>query len=170
MLLLIMILIFHVSSNDNFDIKNIHINNTERNHIQKETSICLDEYHELHRQVLKALICRNALHEESQMDEELGDQDDGSKLNLNGFEDLYEEATTPVYTNSKMSSGSATIILMNICTIFCLSNKFIDELFYFLLEDLLSKENKLSRSHYGIWKNMQHLRLVYNNIHTYSNR
>lgn len=58
--------------------------------------------------------------------------------------DLFTEATMPVFTGANMSIVSATIILMNMCTVFRVSNKFMDELFRFRHVDLLPRGNKLS--------------------------
>jgi hypothetical protein len=65
---------------------------------------------------------------------------------------LYTESTTSVYPGSKMSVVSATIIIMNMCSMFCVSNTFTDELSRFLSGDLLPVPNKLPKIHYAARK------------------
>lgn len=84
---------------------------------------------------------------------------------MDGLEELYDQATTPLYATSKTSVVSATIILMNMCTVFRVSNRFVDELLRFLAADLLPPDNKLPRTHYEARKSINGLGLNYNNIH-----
>jgi hypothetical protein len=88
----------------------------------------LDEFHEVQRQVMEALDRGDALHEEVDASEEVDDADDNANDTVDGLEDLYREASTAVYPGSRTSIVSATIIIMNMCTVFRVSNKFIDEL------------------------------------------
>ena len=125
----------------------------------------LDEYHEVHRLVMEALDRGDALHAEAHDARDLGNQNDTINDNLDGLADLYRQATTPTYPTSKTSVISATIIIMNMCTIFHVSNKFTDELFRYLSSDLLPTGNKLPGSHYKARHSIQKLGLHYNNVH-----
>ena len=129
----------------------------------------LDEYHEVHRQVMEALSRGDALHEEAEDAVDLNDQAEGDEKSLDGLEDLYTEATTPVYPGSRTSIVSATIIIMNMCTVFRVSNKFTDELFRFLAVDLLPTPNKLPVTHYAARKSIRRLGLTYRNVHACPN-
>ena len=77
----------------------------------------LDEYHEVHRQVMEALERRDALHVEADDVVHFEDEDEHVTDDVDGLEDLYRQATTPTYPNSRTSVISATIIIMNMCTV-----------------------------------------------------
>ena len=129
----------------------------------------LDEFHEVERQVLEALGRADALHEEAGVE---GGQhvDNEEDLDIEDeLDGLYTEATTPVYAGSKTSVVSATIIIMNMCSVFRVSNTFTDELFRFLSGDLLPMPNKLPKTHYDARKSIRRLGLTYNNIHACPN-
>jgi hypothetical protein len=129
----------------------------------------LDEFHEVERQVLEALGRADALHEEAEADGSLH-VENGEELDIEDEMDgLYIEATTPLFPSSKTSVVSATIILMNMCSVFRVSNTFTDELFRFLSEDLLPMPNKLPKTHYAARKSIRRLGLTYNNIHACPN-
>ena len=70
-----------------------------------------------------------------------------------------------MYPGSKMSILLATIIIMNMCLVFRVSNTFIDELFRFLSRDLLPMPDKLPKTHYTARKSIRRLGLHYNNFH-----
>ena len=79
----------------------------------------LDEYHEVHRQVMEALARGDALHKEAKAPPDSNDQDDeGVEESLDGLEDLYTDTMTPVFPGSRTSIVSATIIIMNMYTVF----------------------------------------------------
>ena len=88
--------------------------------------------------------------------------------NANGLEDLYTEAMTLVFPGSRMSIVSATIIILNMCSVFRVSNNFNDELLRFLSTDLLPIGNKLPTMHYKARRSIGRLDLQYNNIHACS--
>ena len=89
----------------------------------------LDEFHEVQRQVIEALDRGDALHEEAAQDGQIDVENDTSADTVDGLEGLYTEATAPVYPGSKMSVVSETIIIMNMCSVFRVSNTFTNELF-----------------------------------------
>ena len=60
--------------------------------------------------------------------------------------------TTPLYTGSKCSVVSATIVIMNMCVVFRVNNNFTSELLRYLLEDLLPEGNELPRNQYAAIK------------------
>ena len=136
---------------------------------QQRPSNPLDEHHEVQRQVLEALHRGDTLHEEAGVEMEFTEQDDVSGDTLDGLEELYTEASAPLYTGSRMSMVSATIIILNMCTVFRVSNNFANELFHFLSVDLLPKGNKLPSTHYAARKSIRRLGLYYNNLHACPN-
>jgi len=93
------------------------------------------------------------------------DENDMDVDDLDGLEDLYEQATTPLYANAKTSVVSAIIVIMNMCVVFRVSNKFTDELLRYLSEDMLPEGNKLPKTHYAARKTIRRLGLEYHNIH-----
>jgi hypothetical protein len=141
----------------------------EDGNIGGEPPLLLDEFHEVERQVLEALGRADALHEEADAEERLH-VDNEDELDIEDEMDgLYKEATTPVFSGSKTSVVSATIIIMNMCSVFRVSNTFTDELFRFLSGDLLPMPNKLPKTHYEARKSIRRLGLTYNNIHACPN-
>ena len=82
-----------------------------------------------------------------------------------GLEELYHQATTPLYKGSKTSIVSTTIVIVNMCVGFGVSNNFTLELLHYLSEDLLPEGYKLPNSHYTAAKTIQKLGLDYNIIH-----
>ncbi len=136
---------------------------------QEQSPQGLDEFHEVQRQVIESLDRGDALHEEAALEGQIDVENDTSTDTVDGLEDLYTEATTPVYHGSKMSVVSTTIIIMNMCSVFRVSNAFTDELFRFISGDLLPTSNKLPRNHYDARKSIRRLGLHYNNIHACPN-
>jgi len=88
----------------------------------------LDEYHEVQRQVMEALDRGDALHMEVGEGLDVVDDNEIGNDTVDGLEDLHDQATAPLYSGSKTSVVSATIVLMNMCTVFRVSNRFADEL------------------------------------------
>ena len=129
----------------------------------------LDEFHEVERQVLEALGRGDALHEESDGDGVLHVENEEDHDVVDELDGLYREAITPLYPGSKMSVVSATIIIMNMCSVIRVSNTFTDELFRFMSIDLLPISNKLPKTHYAARKSIRCLGLHYNNIHACPN-
>ena len=114
---------------------------------------------------MEALDRDDALHMDAGGESNVVDNDDLDSDTMDGLQRLYAEATTPLYPGSKMSVVSATIVLMNMCVVFGVSNTFKTELLRYLAEDLLPEGNKLPRSHYVATKSIRRLGLEYNNIH-----
>jgi len=140
--------------NDGHDIVNIPIEDAAAEPLEDQRLPPLDEYHKVQRQVMEALDRGDALHEEAEGSREPSDVDDGGDDTMDRMEDLYTQATTPLYEGSRTSVVSATIIIMNMCTVFRVSNKFTDELFRFLSVDLLPVGNKLPSTHYEARKSI----------------
>jgi len=105
------------------------------------------------------------LHREARADVPVEEQSETAGDTLDGLEELYEQATTPVYAGAKISIVLATVVIINMCTVFHVSNRFTNELLRYLSEDLLPAENKLPRLHYVARRNIQKLGLNYKNIH-----
>ena len=125
----------------------------------------LDPYHDVHRQVMEALDRGDALHREYAGEPVMDMEDDMDSDTMEGLEELYRQCTTPLYTGSKCSVVSATIVIMNMCVVFGVSNNFTSELLRYLSEDLLPEGNKLPRSQYAAAKTIRKLGMNYNNIH-----
>ena len=125
----------------------------------------LDQFHDVHRQVMEALDRGDALHRESAASSDMDVDSDVDCDTMQGLEELYEQCTTPLYTGSKCSVVSATIVIMNMCVVFGVSNNFTSELLRYLSEDLLPADNKLPRSQYAAAKTIRKLGMNYNNIH-----
>jgi hypothetical protein len=125
----------------------------------------LDQYHDVHRQVMEALDRGDALHRERAAATDMDVDDDLESESMQGLEELYKQCTTPLYRGSKCSVVSATIVIMNMCVVFGVSNNFTSELLLYLSEDLLPEGNKLPRSQYAAAKTIRKLGMNYNNIH-----
>jgi len=120
---------------------------------------------EVQRQVMEAFDRGDALHLEVGEAGDVLDDDETESDNMDGLEELYDQATTPVFVGSKTSVVSATIVIMNMCTVFRVSNRFTDELLRYLATDLLPQDNKLPQTHYNARQSIRKLGLNYNNIH-----
>jgi len=114
---------------------------------------------------MEALDRGDALHREVEGTADGEDIDENGNETLDGLEELYKQATTPVYVDSKTSVVLATVIIMNTCAIFYVSNKFMDELLRYLSKDLLPRGNLLPGTHYLTRKSIRRLGLNYKNIH-----
>ena len=125
----------------------------------------LDQYHDVHMQVMEALDSGDALHREYAAEPEMDVEDDMDSDTMQGLEKLYRQCTTPLYTGSKCSVVSATIVIMKMCVVFGVSNNFTSELLRYLSEDLLPEGNKLPCSQYAAAKTIRKLGMDYNNIH-----
>ena len=125
----------------------------------------LDQFHDVQRQVLEALGRCDYLHTESVREPNVPENEHSASDTMDGLDELYKQATIPLYTGSKTSVISATIIIINMCVVFRVSNKFTDELLRYLSEDLLPEGNKLPGSHAVARKTIRRLGLNYNNIH-----
>ena len=115
--------------------------------------------------MLEALDRGDTLHEEADGERLLHVENEEDIDIVDKLDGLYREAIGPVYPGSKMSIVSATIIIMNMCSVFRVSNTFTNEFFRFLSGDLLPKPNKLPNMHYAARKSIRRLGLHYNNIH-----
>src|SRR4051794_21242472 len=114
---------------------------------------------------MDALDCGDALHRDIGGESNVVEIDELDSDTVDGLQRLYAEATTPLYPGSKTSVVSATIVLMNMCVVFGVSNTFRTELLWYLAKDLLPEGNKLPRSHYAATTSIRRLGLDYNNIH-----
>lgn len=119
----------------------------------------------MQRQVLEAFDCSDALHMEVTDDIEVVDNENIGIDRMDSLEDLYVQANPALYPGLKCSVVSATIIIMNMCTVFQMNNSFTDELFRYLSTDLLSQNNKLPRTHYIMHRSIRKLDWNYNNLH-----
>jgi hypothetical protein len=76
------------------------------------------------------------------------------------------EAMEELYHGTRSSVLAATILIMTLCMIHGVSNKFADQLFTLLCKHLLPSENQLLRNYHAAKSLIQKLRLNYNTIHT----
>jgi hypothetical protein len=74
-----------------------------------------------------------------------------------------------LFAGSRLSSLSATLLLLNCCWTHRCSSTFINELFKLLSQSLLPSANSLSTSEYMVSKKLRELGLSYNNIHELEN-
>ena len=84
-------------------------------------------------------------------------------------EDLLREANTPLFKNSPTNRLQAVLMLLNVCTIFGVSNACVDELLKLLKHDLLPRDNTCPQSHYEAKRLVKKLGLSYNTIHACKN-
>jgi len=88
-----------------------------------------------------------------------------------GFDPIaLEDAMKELYAGSKCTKLVATILLMNLCTIYEVSNKFVDELLALLHSHLLLEPNCLIANYYVARALTQKLGLDYENIHVCAKR
>jgi hypothetical protein len=101
--------------------------------------------------------------------EDTGNNDEG--LIVDDHDDVANEAQhlretcQPLYKGAKSSMLAATLLLINVCMVHGLSNKFVDELLALLHKHLLPPDNCLPPTMYG-YKTLTHkVGLNYTNIH-----
>ena len=76
-----------------------------------------------------------------------------------------EEAMEELYHGARSSVLAATILIMTLCTIHGVSNKFADQLFTLFREHLLPSENLLPKNYHAAKTLIQKLGLNYHTIH-----
>ena len=76
-----------------------------------------------------------------------------------------EEAMEEVYHRAKLSVLATTILIMTLCTIHGVSNKFADQLFTLFRNHLLPSEKQLPKNYYAAKALIRKLGLNYNPIH-----
>ena len=76
-----------------------------------------------------------------------------------------EEAMEELYHGARSSVLAATILIMTLCTIHGVSNKFADQLFTLFREHLLPSENLLPKNYHAAKALIQKLGLNYHTIH-----
>ena len=99
-------------------------------------------------------------------DEPLGDNGcRGAEETHYGDPRLLEDAIEELYHGSKSSTLAATILIMTLCTIHGVSNKFADQLFTLFRKHLLPNENMLPKNLHAAKVLIQKLGLNYHTIH-----
>jgi hypothetical protein len=79
--------------------------------------------------------------------------------------DVLQNACILLYTNARCNKLAGTLVLMNMCTIHCCFNNFVDELFSILHKCLLLVDNYLSSNMHGGKTWTQQIGLKYTQIH-----
>jgi hypothetical protein len=79
------------------------------------------------------------------------------------------EACQPLYNGAKCTKLASTLLLMNVCTMHGLSNKFVDELLALIHRHLLPKDNLLPPSMCATKSLTRKVGLNYKHIHAYVN-
>ncbi len=83
--------------------------------------------------------------------------------------DALREACESLYTGAQSTKLATTMLLMNMCQVHGVSNKFVDELLALLHLHLLPKDNYLPSSMYRTKVLTSRVGLRYNNIHACTN-
>ncbi len=106
--------------------------------------------------------------DESNAKGNIGDNHGGFGANLDA--DIFNEgqylweACQPLYSGAKSSMLVATLLLMNVCKVHGVSNKFVDELLALLHKHLLPLDNCLPPTMYVVKTLTSKVGLKYNNI------
>jgi hypothetical protein len=105
--------------------------------------------------------------DDMEVQEPIGESDSGDAGGDEGFDlQALEEAIRPLYRGARCTQLTATILLMNLCTIHGVTNGFADEMFTILNGHLLPPENVLPKNYYHARSLTAKLGLSYNSIHT----
>jgi hypothetical protein len=111
----------------------------------------------------------NVLDDESEdgVDDEPMGANDCTSPEEGGNDDprMLEEAMEELYHGARSSVLAATILIMTLCTIHGVSNKFADSLFTLFRHHLLPSENLLPKNYYAAKALIRKLGLTYNTIH-----
>jgi hypothetical protein len=88
----------------------------------------------------------------------------------NTIQDVLEDSEQmPLFAGAKISSLSATLLLLNVCRTYGCSNLFISELLHMLHHSFLREPNTLPTSEYAASRALKRLGLNYECIHVYPN-
>lgn len=134
-------------------------------HIRTEYAENMDPYHDIQRQLFDAFDVGDHLREHTPHVEEHEIDSDILSDDVDSLDELYDQATHPVYRGVNVSVISATIVLINMAVIHGVSNAYVDELMKYLSTVLLPASNMLPVSHYEAKKLIRKLGLNYNIIH-----
>ena len=122
--------------------------------------------------VMEALTIADELanHGGDETDEESDDEpmaDPETRIEEEHHDDprVLEEAMEELYHGARSSVLAATILIMTLCTIHGVSNKFADQLFTLFRKHLLPSENQLPRNYHAAKALIRKLGLNYNTIH-----
>ena len=91
------------------------------------------------------------------------DGDEGGNVEFDPH--ALEDVVRGLYNGAKSSTLVAIILLLNLCTIYGVSNCFLDELFSILHGHIFLEGNSLPRNHYATKTLIRKLGLAYNTIH-----
>jgi hypothetical protein len=132
----------------------------------------------VHDVVTGAFELGDAVHEECNNSSGEGDAANLSEHGITSCEDveghessdhfdptMLEKAIQELYEGSKSTKLAARILLMNLCTVYGISNNFADELFTILHRHLLPEGNRLPKNHYAAKSLTSKLGLTYTSIH-----
>ena len=123
--------------------------------------------------VMEALTIADELGEDGDGDTDDGTDDEplgdigGSSTEEEAYDDPHavEEAMEELYHGARSSVLAATILIMTLCTIHGVSNKFADQLFTLFRQYLLPSENQLPKNYHAAKTLIKKLGLNYNTIH-----
>jgi hypothetical protein len=97
------------------------------------------------------------MREESTSDSSSAAYEEECAEDMDKVEELYKQATQPVYEGKNVSIVSAIIVIINMSVIHGVSNAFVDELLTYLSTVLLPEGNCLPSTHYEAQKMIRKL-------------
>jgi hypothetical protein len=127
----------------------------------------LDPFHYVQQQMFDAFDVGDRLREGSGSASENAAYEDDSAEDMDKLEEMYRQASQPVYGGKNVSIVSAIIVIINMSVIHGVSNVFVDELLTFLSMILLPEGNCLPSTHYEAKKLIRRLGMNYDIIHAY---
>jgi hypothetical protein len=86
-------------------------------------------------------------------------------LDANFDPEPLEEALQELYVGARSTKLAAIILVMNLCTVYGISNSFVDELFAILHTHILLEQNSLPKNYHVAKSLTRRLGLLYNSIH-----
>jgi hypothetical protein len=125
----------------------------------------LDPYHDVQQQMFDAFDIGDRLHEECGGIMDVAVVEDVLEESMEKLDELYRQASQPMYSGNTVSIVSAVIVIINMAVIHGISNTYVDELLTYLSTVLLPSGNQLPGTHYEARKLIRKLGMNYEIIH-----
>ena len=136
----------------------IDCNKRWRPHLQQWTTSTMGPSHKMLGMNLPFLIPRQRRYQRTKTIEKMGTQWKRWRFDL---------LVRGLYIEAKSSKLAATILLLNLCSVYRVSNCFVDKLFSIFHSHILPQDNSLRQNQYTAKALTRQLGLANNSIHSY---
>jgi hypothetical protein len=142
-----------------------HSNDTNSTDLNSEQGDHLDAYHDIQQQIFDAFDTGDRMREGSCNSIDRAAIDEELEESMEKLDEMYRQASQPVYAGKSVSIISAVIVIINMAVIHGVNNTYVDELLSYLSTVLLPTGNQLPSTHYEAKKLIRKLGMNYDIIH-----